>query len=210
MSRTYKKAQPVETTEKCKFGCGQIAKFQNRAGNYTCEVTSSKCPEVRQKNSQGLRDCGRDYAADYAALPQESKDRIAWARGLTKDTDERIKRAAINATGVRRTTDAEVLRKILYREQCEFDLRGSVHTVEGYELLKQFGMYHRVTNQGGVVRDHIISVAHGFSHGIEPKIISNIANCRFLLHADNARKTFLCGMTLDELRAKIEKQKSPS
>lgn len=39
----------------CHHGCGQEGKFQSKAGKWLCENTANKCPEVRRKNSLGLR-----------------------------------------------------------------------------------------------------------------------------------------------------------
>lgn len=78
---------------------------------------------------------------------------MTWNKGKTKDTDPRIK-----TVGRRKVTDEVKLQKIIYREQCSFNLAGIIQYVDGYEQLVEFGMYDRKTNTDGVVRDHIISV----------------------------------------------------
>lgn len=39
----------------CHHGCGNEGKYQNKQGNWLCENTANKCPEVRKKNAIGLR-----------------------------------------------------------------------------------------------------------------------------------------------------------
>ena len=85
-------ANPVQTTELCSYGCGTIANFINGSNRLMCCKSSNSCPENKRKNSQGVKNCGRDYAATYENLPQESKDRMKWSKGLTKDNDLRVAR----------------------------------------------------------------------------------------------------------------------
>ena len=85
-------ATPIETTEICSYGCGLVARFINKSKKLMCDTSSNKCPAVKQRNSNGLKNCGRDYVETYKNIPQESKDRMNWARGLTKEIDERVAR----------------------------------------------------------------------------------------------------------------------
>lgn len=77
-------ATPLDTNELCSYGCGCIAKFKNGSGKLMCLERSNSCPAIRAKNSNGLKNSGRDYKTDYQNLPQESKDKMAWARGIIK------------------------------------------------------------------------------------------------------------------------------
>lgn len=200
-----KQPTPIQTDELCSYGCGNIAKFINGSKKLMCCNSSNSCPANRKKNSQGLKNCKRDYLETYKNLPQDVKDKMAWARGLTKESDVRILNAATKQVGQRRITDQEQLKKVIYREQCQFNLAGVIERVEGFELLKEFGMYSRHNNKTGVVRDHIVSVHYGYKHNIDPKIISHPANCRFLIHQDNAKKSLKCSITLEELKERIKK-----
>jgi len=196
---------PIKTTELCSYGCGNPAQFINGSKRLMCCKSSNSCPANKKKISEGLKKCGRDYVETYKNLPQDSKNKMAWARGLTKDTDERILKNAINQVGRRKITDEERLRKVLYREQCQFNLAGVIERVQGFDLLQKFGMYDKRVNKTGVVRDHIISVHYGYIHSIDPKIISHPANCQFLVHKDNAKKSMKCDITVDELMERIRK-----
>jgi hypothetical protein len=57
-----------------------------------CCKSSNSCTENKRKNSQGLKNSGRDYVESYRTLSQESKDRMNWAKGLTKEIDARVAR----------------------------------------------------------------------------------------------------------------------
>lgn len=85
-------ANPIETNELCSYGCGCIAKFINGSNRLMCCKSSNSCPANREKNSKGLKNCGRNYVEGYRNLPQLSKDKMNWSKGLTKDVDSRVAR----------------------------------------------------------------------------------------------------------------------
>lgn len=85
-------ANPVQTTELCSYGCGSIANFINGSNRLMCCKSSNSCPENKRKNSVGVKNCGRDYVETYRNLPQESKNKINWSKGLTKELDPRVAR----------------------------------------------------------------------------------------------------------------------
>lgn len=87
-----RQATLIDTTELCSYGCGSVAKFINGSKKLMCCKSSNSCPENKRKNSQGLKNSGRDYVESYRALSQESKDRMNWAKGLTKEIDARVSR----------------------------------------------------------------------------------------------------------------------
>jgi hypothetical protein len=45
-------AIPIKTSRKCHYGCGNIGKFINGSDNIMCCERSTKCPNVRFKNSE--------------------------------------------------------------------------------------------------------------------------------------------------------------
>jgi very-short-patch-repair endonuclease len=92
-------ANLIETTELCSYGCGLVAKFINGSNRLMCSKSCNSCPANRKKNSEGLKKCGRDYVESYKNLPQESKDRMNWAKGLTKDTSPSIASASKKLRG---------------------------------------------------------------------------------------------------------------
>lgn len=91
----------------------------------------------------------------------------------------------------------------VYRYPEEFDIK----LIEGHGWYTCPGKkrHNQTKNINGVSRDHIISVSYGFTHNIDPKIISHPANCRILLHSTNKQKSGKCGLTLNELMDNIAK-----
>jgi very-short-patch-repair endonuclease len=87
-----KQATLIDTIELCSYGCGSVAKFINGLKKLMCCKSSNSCTENKRKNSQGLKNSGRDYVESYRTLSQESKDRMNWAKGLTKEIDARVAR----------------------------------------------------------------------------------------------------------------------
>ena len=95
----HPKPQPETTSEKCFYGCGQTAKYKNKSGKLMCDTSANKCPKNRNKNSRGAK---KAYSSgkritpteQYKNLPEETKEKMAWAKGLTKETDERVQRSA--------------------------------------------------------------------------------------------------------------------
>ena len=199
----------IDTVENCFYGCGKKAEFVNKKGNLMCAEFSNSCPAIKEKNSRNAKrayETGKRIPSSlqYQNLPEESKRKMAWAKGLTKDTNNSVLAWSIKQTGKRFVTDEEKLKQIIYREQCNFNLAGCIENVRGYDLLVKHGMYHKKSNPKGVVRDHRVSVNYGLKHDIDPKIISHPANCEFLLHSANAQKTWKNSCTLEDLLKDIE------
>jgi len=87
-------ATPIQTTEPCSYGCGTTANFINGSGRLMCCKSSNSCPANKRKNSEGLKNCGRNYTETYKNLPQEIKDKMNWSKGLTKEINPRLARPA--------------------------------------------------------------------------------------------------------------------
>ena len=85
-------ADPVQTTELCSYGCSSVANFINGSNRLMCCKSSNSCPANKKKNSEGLKNCGKNYVETYKSISQESKDKMNWAKGLKKDTDSRVAR----------------------------------------------------------------------------------------------------------------------
>jgi hypothetical protein len=76
--------ESITTTELCKYGCGQVAKYKNGSGNLMCDVRSQKCPAVREKNSKNVIQAnvsGKRNKYCYKNLPEETKKRMNWNKG---------------------------------------------------------------------------------------------------------------------------------
>lgn len=116
-----KTSEKIETEELCSYGCGFIAKFRNSSGNFMCSSSSNSCPENRKKNASGLK---RAYSSgirisakeQYKLLSEETKNKMNWAKGLTKETNESLANASLKlkgrATFTGKTHSEETKRKI--------------------------------------------------------------------------------------------------
>jgi len=51
----YSKPIPIETTELCSYGCGQVAKFKLKNGKLCCSKNWNTCPEKRNQNSLNVK-----------------------------------------------------------------------------------------------------------------------------------------------------------
>ncbi len=65
-------------------------------------------------------------------------------------------------------------------------------------------MYNRIKNPTGVVRDHKLSICEGFKNYIDSEIMSHPANCEFLSHIENSRKSRLSSVNIEQLLDDIE------
>jgi hypothetical protein len=92
-----------------------------------------------------------------------------------------------------------------YRSLCSFSFDLKSYPNEfNFELLIKHGMYHSTKNINGVSRDHIVSIKYGFTHNVDPAIISHPANCQIILQSHNIKKYSKCDMTLEQLLEKIK------
>lgn len=75
---------PVVTSELCHYGCNQLAQFKNGSGNLMCSKSSSSCPTVKKKNSEGLKKVYKTLSASerYQNLPNETKEKMKWNKGI--------------------------------------------------------------------------------------------------------------------------------
>ena len=120
----------------CSYGCGQIAKYKNISGKLMCETSHNKCPENKRKNSSktketylnGLRE---DQKTQYTNLSEETKIKMAWSKGLTKETDQRIAKMSaslsLNMTGKPGRPHKEETKQKLSRKRIEFLENNSKH-----------------------------------------------------------------------------------
>ena len=70
----------------CDYGCGQEAHYFMKNGKACCSSNVAKCPAIQKK----LKENHADSKQVYKNLPQETKDKMKWNKGKTKETDIRI------------------------------------------------------------------------------------------------------------------------
>lgn len=115
----------IETTKLCAYGCGNIAKFVNGSKKLMCCASANSCPANKQKNSDRVKDAystGKRIAAKtlYANLPIDTKNRMNWSKGQTKESHSSVASAAAKLKGRTGT------------------FTGKHHTVETKEKLSKF------------------------------------------------------------------------
>lgn len=80
----------------CDYGCGQEAHYQMKNGKWCCMPRCCQCPEIKRKNSLGMKKAYKEGILDakqiYQNKSQESKDRMIWGKGQTKETNESIRK----------------------------------------------------------------------------------------------------------------------
>lgn len=95
----YRKSEEITTQEHCKYGCGNIAKYKSPSGILMCCKSANGCPNNKKKNSEGLKrnydETGRNQKEIYKSLPKETKEKMNWSKGLTKELDSRVSRPSL-------------------------------------------------------------------------------------------------------------------
>lgn len=81
----------------CEYGCGLLGHFKLTSGKYCCSSHHNSCPENKRKNADGLKKAYEDGSRKpagyvYKNLPEETKKRMAWAKGKSSCQDSRIRK----------------------------------------------------------------------------------------------------------------------
>jgi len=81
----------------CEYGCGLIGKYQLKNGKYCCSNHNNSCPENKRKNAEGLKQSyklgvRKPASYVYENLSDETKKKMAWARGKSSRQDTRIRK----------------------------------------------------------------------------------------------------------------------
>lgn len=79
----------------CDYGCDNEAHYQLKNGKWCCSDSYNKCPEIKKKNSNGVRKAHKDPSKyNSPNLIIGKKNVPSWNHGLTKKSDERIFKSA--------------------------------------------------------------------------------------------------------------------
>lgn len=188
--------------------CGAKAEFLSKAGKPQCQKSAQSCPTVRAVTSTRLKAKHAEKQAEgkpWRTLTPEARALQGWNKGQTAETNASLRKMSVALTGRRKLSDDREIARRTYYDACTFNLLGCIDRVKGYELLKLHGMYSRISNPEGVVRDHRLSRAYGFKHDIDIAIMAHPANCEFIQHKANAKKSLTSSLTLDELLIEIDR-----
>lgn len=125
----------MEDKKLCDYGCGNEAKFQMKNRKWCCQTSHHKCSKVKQKNRDGHRVLiDGKYVA--TSLREYNKGGKCWNKGLTKDTDERLKKTS--ETIKQRFKDGKLTPSFL----------GKQHTEESKKKIAKFGGIRQGSGRG--------------------------------------------------------------
>ena len=123
----------METKILCDYGCGDEAFYTFKNGKRCCSQSTSKCIAMVKKNSDGLIKARKDKGNSFwkNGHPRPMKNKAPWNKGLTKDSDERIKESSVKVseglkiaviegrvTGKAKTEEAEKIRADKIRQHA--------------------------------------------------------------------------------------------
>jgi len=74
----------------CEYGCEQESKYQLRNGKCCCSQSYNSCPAIKKKNSNSIKQLHKNGTLST----NQFDGKRGWAKGLTKETDERVKKFA--------------------------------------------------------------------------------------------------------------------
>ena len=94
----------------CEYGCGQIAQHVLKNGRLCCEKSWNKCPEIRKRNSDGLKKAYKEGRKKSRIL--EFRPDVNWNKGQTI-----LRYDEVFVKDCYRKTD--VLKKIILRDNLK-------------------------------------------------------------------------------------------
>jgi len=87
----------------CEYGCGQKSKHQFKNGKWCCSSNTGGCPEITKKRILKIKEKWKNEKhPNKGNIPWNKGTvgkQISWNKGLTKETDDRIKTISKSLTG---------------------------------------------------------------------------------------------------------------
>jgi len=68
--------QSIETDELCSFGCGILANYRFKSGNFCCSIRVVDCPKIRQKVTEKQRQWMLDGGAKHIRKAPRNKEKL--------------------------------------------------------------------------------------------------------------------------------------
>lgn len=79
----------------CSYGCGKEGIYHLKNGKFCCSKSCSGCSEMKKKNSEARKKQIAEQKLNGTFKCNFSKfGHTAWNKGLTKETDERVKKSS--------------------------------------------------------------------------------------------------------------------
>ena len=76
--------------------CNQPATYQFKNGKWCCEPVNQRCPAIKEKNRKAVQKLYNEGKLNQQEIQKnrtkESIERQGWSKGLSKHTDERLKK----------------------------------------------------------------------------------------------------------------------
>tara|TARA_R110002153_G_C13111687_1_gene477739 strand:+ start:157 stop:678 length:522 start_codon:yes stop_codon:yes gene_type:complete len=163
---------------------------------------------------------GKNHSdAAKRSVSERNKGKIAWNRGLTKETDDRVMEYSIAITGIpkQRTEEGKrILRENARKQQkyMTYLKRGGLTDEEYLQKLPDLKKYRRMVRlmtskvdttqlryygKGGYDLDHKFSIQEGFNNNVPPYIIAGILNLEYIPQNKNRSKGTKCSIKLSEI-----------
>ena len=124
----------------CEYGCGNEAKFQMKSGKWCCSEHYNKCPEIRRKNSEKNKERLKNQKLNGTFKSNlgyyNSFGHKGWNKGLTKDSDDRIKKIS------------ETLKQKYKNKEIVSPMLGKHHTEEAKRKCSKCGGYKKGCGRG--------------------------------------------------------------
>lgn len=180
---------------KCTFA-GFIKGYKKNCGRNSCVAVYSNIVEKGRKSKEG------NYKPEWNH----------WYNKTPEEKEETLRIRAIRTRATRELRGSYMKLEDKEPYQVYFDASSFKHgfktnSESQNQLLEEHGVYNRISNPTGCVRDHLLSRRYGFDNNIDPAIIAHPANCEIVLHVENVRRAWQTSdnqITLEELLERIE------
>ena len=181
-----------------------IISFCKKVLNKSYGITYSDVESVKRIIEHHLyEEClsPHDISIMYELDNYKNGDFINFLKNCLKVNTKSLKEAQKSFHTKKGTYD-NLSEKELYYNKCQFRFGFTIPQIQGYELIKKYGIYSN-DNITGVARDHIVSISYGWENNISPEIISHPANCQIVQQIDNCRKSSGSSISVEELKERI-------
>ena len=114
----------IDGITKCEYGCGEIARFKTKQGKLICCKSPNSCKKNKEKNSASVRSAYENNKILPNRKPKiltpESRRRMCWNKGLTKETNESLMKLSLSFSGRPGHTHTPETRKHLSEKRMEY------------------------------------------------------------------------------------------
>ena len=184
-------------------GCGCKCTFFNFKKGYTKNCGKNSCIAVYSN------------IVEKGKKSKEGRYKPEWNHWYNKTPEEKEETLKLRAIKTRSTREArgsymkleDVEPYRIYFNASSFKHGFKTNCEHQSKLLQEHGVYNKISNKNGCVRDHLLSRRYGFDNNIATWIISHPANCEIVLHSENVRRAWQTSdnqITLEELLERIE------